>query len=199
MLGDADATMASSAAKSKVLSTASKLLPQSTVNFFTSWALPMLPASQGVYVSWKAARRGPFDNTRASTKLSEVQSVVPSHTPVPPVAARAADAVEIESFAVLVLVELVVTLGVPAIDDGIGDTLRPHVDAAAAQPLARRRGGGAVELEAVHAMRDAVVLPGHVAETFGGDARVGAGRFGGVAVATGSTVNTARFSPAAKS
>ena len=62
----------------------SKFRPQSTVNCLVSTTLPALPASHGAYVSLKAARRGPFDNTRALTKLSLVQSFVPSQMPVPP-------------------------------------------------------------------------------------------------------------------
>ena len=126
-------------------------------------------------MSLNAARRGPFDSTCALDEIvggPELGAIPDARAAG---AARAADAVEIEAFAFLVLVELVVTLGIPAIDDGIADALAPDVDAAAAQALAAR--GGRIQRDAVHAMRDAIVLPGHVVVALGHDARVDAGRF----------------------
>src|SRR6185503_6644494 len=90
-------------------------------------------------------------------------------------AARAADAIEVEAFAFAVLVELVVALRVPAIDHGIRHALAPHVDAAAAQPL--HAGGRRIQRRAVHAMRDAIVLPGDVVQALGHEARIDTGGF----------------------
>ena len=136
----------------------------------------MSPASHGAYVRLNAARRGPFD--RPWRRRSCRRSIV-SCRPKRPCRRRRAS----RRCCTGRCLRLLRPCGTGRVPWRTSDRRwgTRHVwprCRCRCRAGARRRGHRAVQLEAVHAMCDAVILPGHVVEALGDDARVGAGCLG---------------------